>query len=332
MGSYPKYDLNNPLLIFFKKLIIWIITITVLISLSSNSWFIYWLIIEINIISFIPLINNYKLKNLNAIITYFVVQAFSSSLFFLSAFQYNIIQIEFFLFLINISILIKLGMIPFHLWLISIREIINFNSILILLTIQKIIPLLIAEKFINNSLIPLFSISTFFASFLAIKHKLIKKILIFSSISHQGWILCLLVKKLNFWIAYLILYFIIFFNIIRIFNKYKINFFSDFIKKKIKLEIKIKIIILIISLGGIPPFLGFFIKIVSIYLLINLKLIFIFMLILSSLLNLFFYIRIIIPFFFINLKFFTWNNIFINKNIYININLIILIVLIYIYI
>nr|YP_008999526.1 NADH dehydrogenase subunit 2 [Rhipicephalus microplus]AGH19732.1 NADH dehydrogenase subunit 2 [Rhipicephalus microplus]AKC05528.1 NADH dehydrogenase subunit 2 [Rhipicephalus microplus]QLD97310.1 NADH dehydrogenase subunit 2 [Rhipicephalus microplus]QNN85482.1 NADH dehydrogenase subunit 2 [Rhipicephalus microplus]QNN85495.1 NADH dehydrogenase subunit 2 [Rhipicephalus microplus] len=316
---------------FFKKLMIWMITITVLISLSSNSWFIYWLMMEMNMMSFIPLMNNYKLKNLNAMITYFVVQAFSSSLFFLSAFQYNMMQIEFFLFLINISILIKLGMIPFHLWLISISEMMNFNSILILLTMQKIIPLLIAEKFMNNSLIPLFSMSTFFASFLAMKHKLMKKILIFSSISHQGWILCLLVKKLNFWIAYLMLYFIIFFNIISIFNKYKINFFSDFMKKKMKLEIKIKMIMLMMSLGGMPPFLGFFMKIVSIYLLMNLKLIFIFMLILSSLLNLFFYMRMIIPFFFINLKFFTWNNIFMNKNIYMNMNLIILIVLIYMY-
>nr|AGH19719.1 NADH dehydrogenase subunit 2 [Rhipicephalus microplus]QGG43644.1 NADH dehydrogenase subunit 2 [Rhipicephalus microplus] len=316
---------------FFKKLMIWMIIITVLISLSSNSWFIYWLMMEMNMMSFIPLMNNYKLKNLNAMITYFVVQAFSSSLFFLSAFQYNMMQIEFFLFLINISILIKLGMIPFHLWLISISEMMNFNSILILLTMQKIIPLLIAEKFMNNSLIPLFSMSTFFASFLAMKHKLMKKILIFSSISHQGWILCLLVKKLNFWIAYLMLYFIIFFNIISIFNKYKINFFSDFMKKKMKLEIKIKMIMLMMSLGGMPPFLGFFMKIVSIYLLMNLKLIFIFMLILSSLLNLFFYMRMIIPFFFINLKFFTWNNIFMNKNIYMNMNLIILIVLIYMY-
>nr|AID18694.1 NADH dehydrogenase subunit 2 [Rhipicephalus microplus]AIK20581.1 NADH dehydrogenase subunit 2 [Rhipicephalus simus] len=316
---------------FFKKLMIWMITITVLISLSSNSWFIYWLMMEMNMMSFIPLMNNYKLKNLNAMITYFVVQAFSSSLFFLSAFQYNMMQIEFFLFLINISILIKLGMIPFHLWLISISEMMNFNSILILLTMQKNHSFINCSKIYNNSLIPLFSMSTFFASFLAMKHKLMKKILIFSSISHQGWILCLLVKKLNFWIAYLMLYFIIFFNIISIFNKYKINFFSDFMKKKMKLEIKIKMIMLMMSLGGMPPFLGFFMKIVSIYLLMNLKLIFIFMLILSSLLNLFFYMRMIIPFFFINLKFFTWNNIFMNKNIYMNMNLIILIVWMYMY-
>nr|QVJ97797.1 NADH dehydrogenase subunit 2 [Rhipicephalus microplus] len=316
---------------FFKKLMIWIIVITVLISLSSNSWFIYWLMMEMNMMSFIPLMNNYKLKNLNAMISYFVVQAFSSSLFFISAFQYNLMQIEFFLFLINVSILIKLGMIPFHLWLISISEMLHFNSILILLTMQKIIPLLIAEKFMNNSLIPLFSMSTFFASFLAMKHKLMKKILIFSSISHQGWILCLLVKKFNFWITYLMLYFIIFFNIIKIFDKHKIIFFSDFMKKKMKAEIKIKMIMLMMSLGGMPPFLGFFMKIMSIYLLMNLNLIFIFMLILSSLINLFFYMRMIIPFFFINLKFFTWNNIFLNKNIYMNMNLIILIILVYMY-
>lgn len=332
MGSYPKYDILYPLLIYFKKIIIWIIILTIFIALSSNSWFIYWLIIEINIISFIPLINNYKLKNFNAIISYFVVQSFSSSLFFISAFQFNLLQLDFFLYLINTSILIKLGIIPFHFWLISIRESLTFNTPLILLTIQKGIPLLIIEKFINSSLIPLFVTSSLISSILAIKYKLLKKILIFSSISHQGWILCLIIKKLNFWFSYLLLYFIIIFNIIEICRKHKLNYFSDFLKKKIKPEIKIKIIILIISLAGIPPFLGFFIKIVSIYLLIEINLIFIFILILSSLINLFFYIRISRSLLFINLKFFTWNNLIIKKNVLINANLIILIIIINIYI
>nr|YP_011003022.1 NADH dehydrogenase subunit 2 [Rhipicephalus bursa]WPR15187.1 NADH dehydrogenase subunit 2 [Rhipicephalus bursa] len=316
---------------FFKKMMIWVIIMTIFISFSSNSWFIYWLMMEINMMSFIPLMNDYKLKNFNAMISYFVVQSFSSSLFFVSAFQYNLFQLELFSFLINASILIKLGMIPFHFWLISISETLTFNSILILLTIQKIIPLLIIEKFMNNLLVPLFTMSSLFASILAMKYKMLKKILIFSSISHQGWILCLIVKKLNFWLSYLLLYFIIIFNIIKICKKNKINYFFDFLKKKMKPEIKMKMTMLMMSLAGMPPFIGFFMKIVSIFLLMEMNLIFIFILILSSLINLFFYIRMISPLLFINLKFFTWNNLSIKKNILMNINLVILLIVMNIY-
>nr|YP_009992037.1 NADH dehydrogenase subunit 2 [Rhipicephalus decoloratus]QNN85508.1 NADH dehydrogenase subunit 2 [Rhipicephalus decoloratus] len=316
---------------FFKKMMLWVIMITIFVSSSSNSWFIYWLMMEMNMMAFIPLMNNYKFKNLNAMIIYFVVQGFSSSLFFISAFQYNLFQINFFFFLINISILIKLGMIPFHFWLISISEMMNFNSILILLTIQKIIPLLIFEKFMNNFLIPLFTISSLFASILAMKYKLLKKILIFSSISHQGWILCLIAKNLKFWITYLLLYFFIIFNIVNFCNKNKINSFFDFIKEKIKPEIKIKMSMLMMSLGGMPPFMGFFMKIVSIYLLMQMNLILIIILILSSLINLFFYMRMIMPIFFINMKFFSWNNLFIKKNFLMNMNFITLITLMYMY-
>lgn len=233
--------------------------------------------------------------------------------------------------LINISILIKLGIIPFHFWLILIRESLTFYSLLILLTIQKIIPLLIIEKFINNSIIPLFVLSSLIASIIAIKHKLIKKILILSSISHQGWILCLIAKKMNFWISYLIIYSTIIYTIITNCKAVNFNRLNNLISNKIRIKIKNTIIISIISLAGIPPFLGFFIKIIAILYLIKINLIFIIILIISSLINLFFYLRILTPFFFTNLKFLRWNLQIMKRNILIKINTIILIILVNIF-
>nr|QLD97297.1 NADH dehydrogenase subunit 2 [Rhipicephalus maculatus] len=317
---------------FFKKMMIWIIIMTILISFSSNSWFIFWLMMEINMMSFIPIMNNFKLKNFNSMITYFIIQSFSSSLFFISAFQYSLFNSMFFLFIINISILIKLGMIPFHFWIILISESMSFDALLILLTLQKTLPLLIMEKFVSELMIPLFILSSLMASILAMKYKMMKKILIFSSISHQGWILCLVAKKLNFWLSYLILYFVILFNIINICDYNKINSFSDFLKSKMKSEVKMKLITSMMSLGGMPPFLGFFMKIVAIFLLMKMNLIFIFILILSSLINLFFYVRSITPNLFTSLKFFAWNKLITKKNILIKFNLILLIILLNIYI
>nr|AFR24929.1 NADH dehydrogenase subunit 2 [Rhipicephalus sanguineus] len=309
-------------------MMLWIIIISILISMSSNSWFIFWLMMEINMMSFIPIMNEFKLKNYNSMIMYFIIQSFSSSLFFISSFQYSLFNTELFFSLINISILIKLGVIPFHFWLMLISESLNFNSLLILLTIQKIIPLLIIEKFLNKMMIPLFVLSSLMASILAMKYKLMKKILIFSSISHQGWILCLIAKKVNFWFSYLIMYSIIIYTIIINCKMVNFNSLNNLTSSKMSVKMKNTMIMSMMSLAGMPPFLGFFMKIVAILYLIKMNLIFITILIISSLINLFFYLRIMTPFFFINLKFLMWNLQMMKMNILIKINVAFLIILI----
>nr|WEI30815.1 NADH dehydrogenase subunit 2 [Rhipicephalus turanicus] len=312
-------------------MMLWVIIISILTSLSSNSWFIFWLMMEINMMSFIPIMNEFKLKNYNSMITYFIIQSFSSSLFFVSSFQYSLFNMSLFFNLINISILIKLGMIPFHFWLILISESLTFYSLLILLTIQKIIPLLIIEKFMNKSMIPLFVLSSLMASIMAMKHKLMKKILILSSISHQGWILCLIAKKMNFWISYLIMYSTIIYTIITNCKAVNFNSLNNLMSNKMSIKMKNTMIMSMMSLAGMPPFLGFFMKIVAILYLIKMNLIFMIILIISSLINLFFYLRILTPFFFTNLKFLSWNLQMMKSNILIKINMIILIILVNIF-
>lgn len=304
---------------------LWVIIISILISISSNSWFIYWLTIEINLIRFIPIINRYKTKNCNSIAIYFIIQSFSSSLFFISRFQFSLNNSEFFLIIINVSLLIKLAIIPFHFWLTSIRETLRFNTLFLILSLQKIIPLFILTKFFLKTLIILIVFSTFFRSLIALNLKLIKKILIFSSISHQGWIICLIFKKVNFWILYLVIYIWIIYSIINLCKKYNIFILSRTIINKINYNEKISFISQFISLAGIPPFLGFFIKIISIFILIKLSSLFVIILIISSLINLFFYFKILTPFLFIFRKSSKNNKISFRKTFLININFIILI-------
>lgn len=287
--------MNFPLLIFFKILIKWIIIITILISISSNHWFIYWIIIEINIIIFIPIIKQNKLENCNSIITYFIVQSFSSILFFISSSIISINYSYFIEILINISILIKLAMIPFHFWLISIREILDYNSLLIILTIQKIIPLFILFKIKTEISLFIRILSLVLSSVIIFNFKLLKKILIFRSISHLSWIIILITISRNFWISYIIIYFLIINSIVNFLKKNKITTISEINRNKISINEKIRIIISIISLGGIPPFVGFVIKFIAIMLIIKYSIIVIIILIISSLINIYIYIRIITP-------------------------------------
>lgn len=87
---------------------------------------------------------------------------------------------------------------------------------------------------------------------------------------------------------------------------------------------KISLIFIIISLGGIPPFLGFLIKLISIFFLIQNSRVTVTILIISSIINIFFYIRILTPTLFLN--YLNTKNLFknktINKNFIFNLNII----------
>nr|UNO54144.1 NADH dehydrogenase subunit 2 [Dermacentor (Indocentor) sp.] len=305
---------------FFKKIMLWVIMISIMIAISSNSWFIFWLSMEMNLMSFIPIINDYKLKNCNAMITYFIIQSFSSSLFFISSLQFDLNNSFFFLILINMSLLIKLAIVPFHFWLSMMSESLSFNSLFFILSIQKIIPLFIFSKFILEMLLPIIMISTLLSSLMALNLKLIKKILIFSSISHQGWMLCLIIKKINFWMMYLIVYSWIIFNIIKSCKKFKMYSFSKITINKMNYNEKMNFISQFMSLGGMPPFLGFFMKIMSIFMLMKTHSFFMIILIISSLINLFFYFKIITPSLFLFMKSWKNNTISFNKMLLTNLN------------
>lgn len=300
MGSYPKNEEPIPLLIFFNNFIKWIIILTIIITFSSDNWFIYWLIIEMNLILFIPLINSKKKNSSNCIVAYFVVQSFSSTLFFIISISFNIFNLLFFEFIIIISILIKLAIIPFHFWLTSLRELINYNTLFLILTLQKFIPLFILVMNFTEKIIFFAIISSIFGSLLLFNLKRFKKILIFSSISHQGWIISLIAINRNFWFTYIIIYSLLIFKILRILKKNNIELKNNFFKKKIPISEKISMTTLILSLGGIPPFIGFIIKFLSILIIINNRIFVVIILILSSIINIFIYLRIINTNLFIN--------------------------------
>nr|YP_010324937.1 NADH dehydrogenase subunit 2 [Dermacentor steini]UNO54118.1 NADH dehydrogenase subunit 2 [Dermacentor steini] len=310
---------------FFKKTMLWVIMISILISISSNSWFIYWLTMEMNLMSFIPIMNSYKTKNCNSMAIYFIIQSFSSSLFFISSFQFSLNNSEFFLMIINVSLLIKLAIMPFHFWLTSISETLSFNTLFLILSLQKIIPLFILTKFFLKTLIILVVFSTFFSSLMALNLKLIKKMLIFSSISHQGWMMCLIFKKVNFWILYLVIYMWIIYSIINLCKKYNMFMLSSTMINKMNYNEKMSFISQFMSLAGMPPFLGFFMKIMSIFILMKLSSLFVMILIISSLINLFFYFKILTPFLFIFSKSSKNNKISFSKTFLMNMNFMILI-------
>nr|YP_010534064.1 NADH dehydrogenase subunit 2 [Amblyomma latum]UXX50159.1 NADH dehydrogenase subunit 2 [Amblyomma latum] len=307
---------------FFKNLMKWMLLLTIIISFSSNFWFILWLMMEMNLLMFIPIMNEKKKINSNCMISYFIIQSFSSSLFLISAINFFILDYKFFEFMMMISILIKLAMIPFHFWLSNLSEMFNYESLFLILTIQKMIPLYILNIIKLNSIIIFIILSSLMSSLFLMNLKMIKKIIIFSSISHQSWMISLIYLKSNFWMSYLLIYLLLIFKITMILKKNKINHIYNFMKMNSNFLKKVSIYTMMLSLGGMPPMLGFIPKLISIMIIMKMNMLIIIILIISSIMNIYIYMRMFNPMlfiFFLNFKKFLKTNL--NKNnlfIYLN--------------
>nr|WQF69087.1 NADH dehydrogenase subunit 2 [Amblyomma auricularium] len=309
---------------FFKNFMKWLILLTIMISFSTNSWFIFWLMMEMNLLFFVPIMNTKNKIDSNLMITYFIVQCFSSTLFFMGAMNFIILNMCIFKYIINISMMIKLALIPFHFWLSSISEMIEFQTLFFILTLQKIVPMIVISHFKMSILVFFISISSIIASLLALNSKSFKKILIFSSISHQSWVISMILMESNFWISYMIIYSFLILKITNLCLKLKFNFMSNFYFKNKSLPSKVSVIFLMLSLGGMPPFMGFFMKLISITILIQTMNLLLIILIISSIMNIFIYMQMITPILFNN--FFSIKNNFNKsmffKNLFTNLNLI----------
>lgn len=122
----------------------------------------------------------------------------------------------------------------------------------------------------------------------------LRKIIAYSSINHIGWILTIIIFIESIWIYYFIIYSIITFNItiiFKIFNIYHLKQLLTTINNNP--IIKFSFIVNFLSLGGLPPFIGFFPKWLTIQTLIENQFYSLSLLIvIITLITLYFYIRI----------------------------------------
>jgi len=298
LDSYFKYriifffliNLNLTKIIFINLLIF-----RTLITISSRNWLRIWIGLELNLFSIIPIFNFKKsIYSIESTIKYFLIQAFASILlltFLINKSLFFIINNN---FLIIIPLLIKLRLMPFHLWLPSIIEGLNWTSCLLLITWQKIRPIIIISYLNTNKNMIFLIILIFINSIFGINQNSIRKILAISSINNSSWILFAILINEALWVNYFIIYSILNIIIIKILNKFNINYINQIKFFNINFFIKINLFILILSIMGLPPILGFIIKWILIKTLIYNKIfLIIIILIISTIINLYIYIKII---------------------------------------
>nr|YP_009176806.1 NADH dehydrogenase subunit 2 [Delia antiqua]ALJ11005.1 NADH dehydrogenase subunit 2 [Delia antiqua] len=294
---------NSSKIMFFG-----ILMMGTLISISANSWLGTWMGLEINLLSFIPLMKDNKLMSTEASLKYFLTQALASSMFLFAVILFLLNSSKsnsnyFMEMIIFSSLLLKSGSAPFHFWFPNVMEGLSWLNALILMTWQKIAPLMLMSYVIFKPLIiTSIILSGLIGALGGLNQTSLRKLMAYSSINHLSWMLTTMYNSNILWMIYFTFYTFLTFSMIFMFNMFKIShinqLFSMFLYSKI---MKFFLFFNLLSLGGLPPFLGFFPKWIVIQsLTMNNQLLLLTFMVLMALITLYFYMRLCYSAFMLN--------------------------------
>nr|QBF01263.1 NADH dehydrogenase subunit 2 [Phortica helva] len=297
---------NSSKILFFMIMIL-----GTMITITSNSWLGAWMGLEINLLSFIPLMSdNNNLISTEASLKYFLTQALASTILLFSIILLMLknnmnmeINYSYISMIMLSALFLKSGAAPFHFWFPNMMEGLSWINSLILMTWQKIAPLMLIS-YLNIKYLLLISaiLSVIVGALSGMNQTSLRKLMAFSSINHLGWMISALMISESIWFIYFLFYSFLTFILTFMFNMYKIfhlnQMFFLFFNSKI---LKFTLFMNFLSLGGLPPFLGFLPKwIVIQHLSFNEQYLLLIILMISTLITLFFYLRICYSAFMLN--------------------------------
>nr|DBA44279.1 TPA_asm: NADH dehydrogenase subunit 2 [Melanodrymia brightae] len=304
-------------------------------SLSASHWLTAWMGLEINLIAFIPLmVYGGSVLETESTIKYFIFQAigsvmimFSSLLSFgpdfiwiFSSHSFDLLLSKSLIILI-LGLLLKLGVFPVHFWFPAVVAGLSWFMNFLLFTWQKVAPMFILFSIYyvwlvsNLSLIIMIAASgsSILGGVGGVNQTQLRALLAYSSISHMGWmIFCCCLTETSLKIYFIIYFFVtacVFFSAWSAQLNLIFQSFSSFLGENFLA--RILMIFMLLSLGGIPPLLGFIPKwVVMMSTNLDMKITLLF-LILGSLISLFYYFTLMFSTFFSSTSI-MWKNLYLN--------------------
>lgn len=281
-----SYLINEFIFILNVILFSFIYVIRFHLVINRDDWFLLWLGLEVNIIIFIILIyKENRILKIESCLKYFFIQRVGSAVL-IRCFYLNKEWID---FIVCLLLGYKIGAGPFFFWFPSVCSGLSWISCFVLISFQKVIPLIIIGVFVSWVIYIIVVVRLFFGIFGCYNQKNFKQLIAYSSVYHIGWIiLCNFSRDLS-WFVYLLLYSLMIFPVIKFFSSL---FFEDFIIL-MKMKYKGWVILMVLRIAGMPPFLGFFLKLFAFIMIFKYEYYFIIFLIICSVVIFYIYFRII---------------------------------------
>nr|AAW55773.1 NADH dehydrogenase subunit 2 [Heliothryx barroti] len=279
------------------------------ITMSSNHWVMAWTGLEINTLAIIPLISkSHHPRAIEAATKYFLVQATASTLVLFSSMinawytgQWDITQLNHptSSLLLTAAIAMKLGLVPFHFWFPEVLQGSPLTTAMLLSTVMKLPPIaifLLTSPSLNPTLLATMALaSAALGGWMGLNQTQIRKILAFSSISHLGWMTITLTYNPKLTLLTFYLYCTMTGAIFLALNMTKSVKLSTMMTSWTKAPVlNAALMMTLLSLAGLPPLTGFLPKWLIIQELAKQEMTASATVIsILSLLNLFFYLRLV---------------------------------------
>lgn len=293
-----------------------------IISWFLNSWISIWLTMEVSVLFLIGILRlSYNYDGTSLIIKYYLIQLIISLIFIIVTLFYI------FNFFIKaelrclVILLAKLGVFPFHYWIIIIIGKIDWRGFFILNTIFKLPPLRLVYFMVEISIFRTIVVSSvFIGSCLGLNNVVIQKLLGYSSLIHLCWLLLRLRISIQLYFLYFISYsltLILLIFLLKSSNSFYINQFKLSLSRTFY---NFVILASFLRLSGFPPFIGFVIKWIVIRFIVyrNIKFI-IFLIVVISIWSVMFYFQIFYYFLLVFSLHFKWySSLILNKLLFIS--------------
>nr|ADF59355.1 NADH dehydrogenase subunit 2 [Cyrtodactylus agusanensis]ADF59356.1 NADH dehydrogenase subunit 2 [Cyrtodactylus agusanensis]ADF59357.1 NADH dehydrogenase subunit 2 [Cyrtodactylus agusanensis]ADF59358.1 NADH dehydrogenase subunit 2 [Cyrtodactylus agusanensis]ADF59359.1 NADH dehydrogenase subunit 2 [Cyrtodactylus agusanensis] len=292
----------NP--IIWSLLLTSLLTSTV-ITMSSNHWLLAWFGLELNTLSILPMImKSHHPRATEAATKYFLIQVTAAALILLAGItnawqtgQWTITHPNSTTTLLTtMAIMLKLGAAPMYMWYPHVLQGTTLTIALLISTWQKIAPLTLlymTHSHLNHTIMLLMGLmSALVGGWAGLNQTQIRTILAFSSIAHMGWLITAITLNQSLTTLTMLLY-----------TLTTLATFLPLAATKTTTNIGIMwplsptalttTMVTLMSLGGLPPLTGFMPKWLILKELTSMQLPLIAtLLLMSSLLSLYFYIRL----------------------------------------
>nr|ABL11183.1 NADH dehydrogenase subunit 2 [Lampropeltis extenuata] len=253
-----------------------IITMSVILSTTmitaTTHWLMTWVCLEINTLSMIPLISkpNHP-RSTEAATKYYLIQTMASTAILFAAtmnamntsnWDTHLTTEPTATTMITLALMMKMAAAPFHFWLPDVSQGTTTLVTLTILTWQKIAPLTILLTMHNKTNITLMLLSAMLSitagGLGSLNQTQLRKLMAFSSIAHTGWILATMTMAPNISTLTFMIYILNttpMFMLINLTTSMTIKDIGTLWTKSPYIMMISSTVIL--SLGGLPPLLGF---------------------------------------------------------------------------